>query len=401
MSCENKGGHCVKKDTIKEYCTGCGLCNSIFNTKFIIDGDGFPKPDIKSQEMLAFCEKVCPVNGNHLLKQTTDNWGSYVNVYEGYSLDETIRYKAASGGITTAIAVFLLETGKVDGIIQIGEGDTQFQTKVYCSRTREEIILHSASRYITSSPLSDFLNIISAGGRYAFIGRPCDAIVLRNFLELMPQYKENIFCILSFFCAGTPSETASRKLSLELGIEPSTVKHIQYRGNGWPGKATVESIDGKKKTMEYIDSWNKILGRDILKICKFCTDGVGEAADISSGDLWYLNDRKQPVFDEQAGRNVVFSRSNKGDKLIMEAIQHGYIRVTSYETQISELDYVQPNHAVRKKLLYAKYLAMKIMRRSSPEYDVKMLKKFAKERSVKENIRTFMGAVKRILEGKL
>lgn len=392
----------MKEKIIMDYCTGCGLCKSVLNTTMRFDEkSGFFKPIIETEEEIQFCESVCPVNGKHLAQQKVDTWGKYIEIYEGHSSDEDIRFKGASGGITTALAVFLLETGKVDGIIQIGEGSNPFETKVYCARSKQEIVSHSASRYIDSSPLSSFLQIVSDGGKYAFIGRPCDAICLRNYLEMEPEYKKSIVCILAFFCAGVPSINASKKMSSALGIDVSNVKHIQYRGNGWPGKAEVESIDGKKSSMEYIESWNKILGRDIRKICKFCSDGVGEAADISSGDLWYLDEEKKPVFAENKGENVVFARTEVGQQIIKEAIQCGYIEADSYEAKLSELEYVQPNHAIRKKMLFARCLAMKVMRKQTPNYDFKILRKFSKERSAVENIRTFMGTIKRIREKKL
>lgn len=392
----------MKEETIKEYCTGCGLCNSVFNTTLDYESkDGFKKPSFKKSDEIQFCEKICPVNGKHLLNQKIDTWGNYLGVYEGYSSDEDIRFKAASGGVITSLAAFLLETGKVDGIIQTGEGKNPFETKVYCSRSRQEIISHSASRYIDSSPLSDLLQILSAGGKYAFIGRPCDAVVLRNFLDMVPEYKERMVCILAFFCAGSPSIGASKRMSTKLGIEPSDVKHIQYRGNGWPGKAEVEAVNGSKSSMEYADSWQNYLGRDIRKMCKFCSDGVGEAADISSGDLWFLNDKKQPVFAEQKGRNVIFTRTEIGQKFLDEAIERGYIKADSYRDKISELEYVQPNHAIRKKTLYAKCLAMKTMRKPIPDYDLKTLRKFSRERRKIENIRTFLGTIKRLYQKRM
>lgn len=392
----------MKEETIKDYCTGCGLCRSVFDTAFDFDSkDGFKKPIFKDRKEIQFCEKVCPVNGKHLNDQKVDTWGKYIGVYEGYSTDEDIRFKAASGGIISSLATFLLETEKVDGIIQTGEGNDPFETRVYCSRSRKEIISHSASRYIDSSPLSNLIQIISDGGKYAFIGRPCDAVVLRNFLDVKPEYKKSIVCILAFFCAGVPSIGASKRMSTKMGIEPSDVKHIQYRGNGWPGKAEVESINGTKSSMEYADSWQNYLGRDIRKICKFCSDGVGEAADISSGDLWYLDLEKKPVFAEQKGRNIIFSRTEIGQKLLDEAIEKGYIKADTYEENICELEYVQPNHAIRKKILYAKCLAMKAMRKPIPDYDIKILRKFSKERRLIDNIRTFMGTIKRICKKRM
>lgn len=391
----------MKEEIYKEYCTGCGLCNSVFGTELKMDTDGFSKAELSDERMIQFCEQVCPANGKHLLTQEGNSWGKYVGVYESYAGDKDIRYKSASGGNTTAVALYMLETGMIDGVIQTGASDNPFETKVYCSTTREDVIANCASRYITSSPLKNFTKIIEDNKRYCFIGRPCDAVVLRNFLEIEPQYKDNIVCILSFFCAGAPSEKASHVLVERMGIRPEEVLHIQYRGNGWPGKVTVRNKSGKEYNMEYIDSWNNILGRDIRKICKFCTDGVGESADISNGDFWYLDSENKPVFKEKDGRNVTFSRNEKGDEILKGAAKAGYISLISHEGLLDELAFIQPNHAVRKKILYSRCLAMKVMHRLVPNYDIRKLKIFAQERGRLKNMKTFVGTIKRVIEDSL
>ena len=60
-------------------------------------------------------------------------------------------------------------------------------------------------------------------------------------------------------------------------------------------------------------------------MCRFCVDGVGELADVSCGDAWYLLPDGEPDCSEHEGRNFIFSRSDKGDSLVKEAFKAGYI----------------------------------------------------------------------------
>lgn len=388
------------KNILSEYCTGCGLCSSVKNVKHADNDAGFSAPIFNNNEQKDFCLDICPVNGKHLNNQDNTIWGIYKSVYSGYANDNEIRFKAASGGTTTAIASYLVESGLVDGVIQVGEDESNpFLTKNYVSTTKEDLISHCGSRYIVSSPLSNLQQILSLGGKYAIIGRPCDIVVVKNFLEVYPQYVENVYCTLAFFCAGAPSVNASKRLANKLSINPDEVTKIRYRGYGWPGKTTVFSKD-KDNCMEYIDSWNHILGRDIRKICKFCTDGVGEAADISSGDLWNLKDGK-PVFEESDGMNVVFSRTDRGEEIIQGAVKAGYVSLADYNNKLSELELVQPNHAARKKLLYPRVLGMRLMGKAVPNYDMKKLKVYCKDEPSLTIIKTTFGTVKRILNGKI
>ena len=91
------------------------------------------------------------------------------------------------------------------------------------------------------------------------------------------------------------------------------IKSLRYRGDGWPGYATATQYDGKVFKMDYNTSWGQILGRDIMKMCRFCLDGIGEMADISCCDAWYLTNDNKPDFSEADGRNAVFCRSKLGD----------------------------------------------------------------------------------------
>ena len=122
---------------------------------------------------------------------------------------------------------------------------------------------------------------------------------------------------MTFFCAGAPSKNATLKLAENLGVQADQIDNVRYRGNGWPGKATVTLEDKSERYMDYIDSWNQILGRNIRKMCKFCVNGVGMYADISCGDLWNLDQNQRPEFTEGKGQNIIFARSKVGRDLLV------------------------------------------------------------------------------------
>lgn len=392
----------MKKNKYEAYCTGCGLCHSYLGTPIQRNDRGFNIAQVESKDMIEFCKKVCFSSGRHLYDEKPTSWGNYVDVFEGYASDTNIRHLSASGGIITSLAIFLLEKGYVDGIIQIGKDESNpFGTKLFCNTTTEEVVKCSTSRYIVSSPLYDILQLIEDNKKYAFIGRPCDIITLNNFSKFNSQLNDCIKYKIAFFCAGSPSINASIKLVEQLGIKKEECKSIQYRGDGWPGKVKVVPTKGQSKQMEYINSWNNILGRDILKICKFCTDGIGELADISTGDLWYLDANKKPLFDEKKGRNIIFARNTKGLDLLRKACDNGYITIKEYKKVDSDLNYIQPNHVNKRATIYPKVLAMKFLRKETPDYNLSLLKKYSKGRTIKQNLKTFLGTIKRCFQGSI
>ena len=141
------------------------------------------------------------------------------------------------------------------------------------------------------------------------IGKPCDIRVLREYIK-ENNLENTILYLLTFFCAGTPSIDANKKLLNFLNVNKNRIKNLTYRGNGWPGKTTIVQDDGKMYSTEYENSWGNYLGRDLQEICRFCWEGVGEAADISCGDGWYLENNR-PTFTENLGRNVILARTLK------------------------------------------------------------------------------------------
>lgn len=305
----------MKENVYKKYCSGCGLCSSINNTELVRDNRGFIRPkDTKDEEIL---KTICPVGGAHTYDMDFHIWGKAFSSYIGWSNDSQIRKSASSGGIITTICCYLIEEKIVDGIIQTKVGDkTPYSTKTVISRTSDEVKECMGSRYSISSPLSNILQIIKPGEKYAFVGKPCDVSALRQYMKQHNIVSDQIKYLLSFFCAGVPSENAQKKLLDNLNVEESNCRNIQYRGNGWPGFTSAMDTAGQVHTMTYEDSWGKILGRDVSNLCRFCIDGVGESADISCGDAWYLKPDGTPDFTENEGRNIIIARTNKGDILL-------------------------------------------------------------------------------------
>lgn len=189
-----------KINAAEEFCTGCGLC-AMQGKKLSLNENGFYKPDLTVEDA-DFCQKFCPVfSGKHI--DTSGPWGKVVASYLGWSSEEKIRFQASSGGTLTMLALYLLESEKVDGIIQTCADDRiPYRAKTVCSTTRQEILNCAGSRYAQSSPLAKIAELTEAGKRYAFIGKPCDVYALRRFTESELEYKLRFPYMLSFLCAG-------------------------------------------------------------------------------------------------------------------------------------------------------------------------------------------------------
>lgn len=389
-------------DIYREYCTGCGLCHSEKGVSFARDEKGFWRPEFHEEDgMENFLESVCPAGGNWASGMDPQQaWGGYQGIYEAYSADPQIRRKASSGGVLTSLAIFLLESGRVDGIIHAARSEEHpFHTQCYCSTTKEEVISRCGSRYAVSSPLSHLRHITAQGGRYCVIGRPCDISALRCYRQ-EGGYAEKIPYLLSFFCAGMPSDSANARLLHSLGCSEGDCASLDYRGNGWPGRAVAVRVDGTESSLDYNSSWGGILGRDIHKFCRLCMDGIGEAADVACADGWYSGADGQPDFTERDGRNLVFTRTEEGEELFRAAAEQGYLKRERWK-QPEQLQVIQRYQYVRRATMQAKIKALRLMGKPVPRYRPAQLREYAGRVDIRLRFRVFAGTVKRIYQKKL
>ena len=89
-----------------------------------INNRGFYEPHDFSDKNYVVMKKLCPgIYLNNLIPGNTTVWGNVESVYNAWAADERIRKLSDSGGVTTALAVYLLESGKVDGVLHIGHCD--------------------------------------------------------------------------------------------------------------------------------------------------------------------------------------------------------------------------------------------------------------------------------------
>ncbi len=389
-----------KLNCYKKMCTGCGLCAEQ-GVGFFENEKGFLIPELK-QEHLSFCEQVCPASENAGRKTDSKSvWGRSTAVYLGYSKDEEIRHKASSGGVITATAIYLLEHNLVDGILQCGVDENDpFNVKLFSNRTVDEVKKCMGSRYITSSPLLHIFDLIEPNKKYAFIGKPSDVIALWNSREKNTLMKDTIVYLLSFFCAGIPSKAVNRRLVEKMGCEPSNLNKLTYRGNGWPGYAIATDNNGQEYSMTYNDSWGGVLGRDVRTYCRFCLDGIGEQADISCGDAWYISDNK-PDFSEHQGRNVIFARTDIGKKLLEEMAADEKIELLEYTDYLRELSTIQVYQWMRRTTVRGKILALRMAKKPFPMWDRKTINSLSKFGGVRKNLSIMKGTLYRIKEGKI
>jgi coenzyme F420 hydrogenase subunit beta len=372
-----KSEHPIQNVVESGLCTGCGLCAAICapdKVSMQMSAAGYLRPHVTIPISVAerqLFDAVCPgVAVRHEARDAAAPshpiWGPMTTCQTGYSTDAELRRYGSSGGVISALAVYLIESGQVDFVVQnSAPAADPLGNQVQVSTGKDDVLKSAGSRYAPSAPLVDLARLLESGKRFAFIGKPCDVAALRALARHDPRVDQQIPYFLSFMCAGVPSRRGTEAVVRRLGMDGEQLLSFRYRGDGWPGKARAVTTDGRSAEMDYATSWGEILNRHLQFRCKICPDGTGEFADIVCADAWYGEDG-YPSFEERDGRSLVLGRSSKGAALIEQARQAGALHLDPLD--VAEIAKMQPYQVMRKKVVLGRVLAARLALGRAPVY---------------------------------
>ena len=352
-------------------CTGCGLCAARRDEiDMQVTAHGHLRPRVGSapatgrlQELLSACPGVAVegrgAHSDHMI------WGPVLSSHRAYATDPETRFRGSSGGVISAIAAFLLERGEVDFVLQIGAAaGSPLRSAAHASSSPTEIVERAGSRYAPAATLEGMDELLAQKRRFAVIGKPCEIAGLRNLARVDPRVDARIPYMLSFFCAGVPGLHGTAAALDRMGVDPAEVTGLRYRGDGWPGRMTVETASGRR-SLSYRESWGSVLHQHLQFRCKICADGTGELADIVAADAWSTPDG-YPDFEERDGISAVLARTPRGRDLLQACAQAG--AVTLAPLRLPELEAMQPYQARRKRVLLARLAGLAVTGRALPRY---------------------------------
>lgn len=380
-------------------CIGCGACTLYStDTSMGYDERGFLVPvENHGINIEDFCPgiKTKPIPGDRVDKL----WGNIKNSYTGYSADNEVRYKGSSGGVLTQIAISLLEEGSISGVLHIGASSCNGITnESRISKDRYSILNNAGSRYSPSSVLDKLQELSNMDGKYLVIGRPCDIAAVRALSEKEPKIASKIYMIASFFCAGTPSQHATKDLIAMFDVSSEQVESITYRGDGWPGKTKIKTEFDVFK-LDYEDSWGRVLNKKLHTRCKICADGIGESADIVCADAWDCDDKGYPVFTEGYGQSLILTRSDRGSKAINRLVSRKALEVNNFD--VSSLVNIQPYQVNRKRNVLARSIAFRVLGKKIVKQSNYRTIANAIDNGIYRTLSNFYGMFRRILSNKI
>lgn len=374
-------------------CSGCGACCLMDSgLSMALNHEGFLRPVRKSgraesdPRVVSEFDRVCPgriVSSPRPRDASRDpQLGSYLESWVVWAADPEFRYRGASGGALTALAAWLTETGQVNRVVGAAAGPQPRRTVSVAITDKETALASAGSRYAPVSNLAESTPLDPLG---AVIVKPCEASALARMASTSPGAERPV--ILSFFCAGTPSQHATDELVRELGADdPDTVTGLRYRGCGWPGDFTVSTPEGEHR-MDYKTSWGDRLGPTMQWRCKICPDGVGESADLAACDYWETDGKGYPLFEEGDGRSGLLVRTKRGQEILHAALNAGVLHGETLAA--GRIAAVQPGQTWRRDNLWGRLIGARLAGRSVPVY-----RGFALWRPALRNLRRTVRAVR-------
>jgi coenzyme F420 hydrogenase subunit beta len=396
-------------------CIGCGLCQSVAGAnrvQMVVTPEGEERPYAVAPLDHATVDRiyaVCPGTRIEGLPEaaieeatTVDPvWGPTLRIVRAYAADPEVRFKASTGGVLTALGLYLLANGRVDFVLHARASKRQPTFGEHqLSLTRDDVLDGMGSRYGPTAPLVDLGDALDRGRPFAFIGKPCDVSALRNEARYDPRVDQLCRFKLVLVCGGFMTGPGLRAYLAGLGIDHRDVTRLRYRGYGCPGPTRIETRDGGVVEQNYLDVWGEDDSAWTLPFrCKVCPDAIGEAADLAASDTWPGG---APSWEGQAddpGTNAVIARSRVGLELLEAAARDGAL-VIERDVTARDMDDYQPHQVAKKRAVWARHLGLRIAGRLAPDVRRLRIAELATENGVAENLRQARGTRRRAREGK-
>ncbi len=274
--------------------------------------------------------------------------GSHFACRKAYASNPDIRANAASGGAVTAFLEFLLEKRIIDGAwvsrILIKEGKLGYET--FIAESADELRSASSSIYMDIPLLSHIEMIKQFKGKVAVVMTPCMLSAFSAICEKDKELADKVVIRLGLFCCGNHSPAATELPLKKLGITLDGAKRLYYKRGHWRGRSSVIYDDGREVSFSYQHGIMVYKNAFFFEkpSCMLCRDHYAFASDISFGDIW-LNEMKK----ESIKHNSCVFRNEEVYLLWKQAVKEGFL----IDGHISDEEMIRG----QKRALVFKYLA--------------------------------------------
>ncbi len=319
----------IEKVVKKGLCTRCGTCAGACPQGTITfedpTGDCLPRAG-ENCSSCSSCLAVCPgayqefeFFERKLFGATPRNelLGAVRSAWLAHAADPKTRYRAASGGVVTALLLDCLGRAEIDGAVVFAPHEKEpWRGWGKIARGESDILRAAQSRYHLSPMNTVLAELRESSDRLAYAGIPCQVHGLRNLERSGWKPKGSIEIVIGIYCGNNLYYEGTLAMMRKLGVrDTKDVEFLAYREGKWPGSFFVRTKDGLERSISKLH-FNQAIPFYINRRCLFCIDLSNELADISVGDGWAKEGSVE-------GWSVVLVRSEKGEMLFDGALERG------------------------------------------------------------------------------
>lgn len=367
----------LKRIMNSDLCTRCGSCVGLSEGKIIFkDREGSYIPQVISEiseEHAGRLLYACPGQSfdfprfrNLFFSESNDfhlYTGPVNSVSIGYCTDEDIRLRSASGGILSAILIWLLEKGRIDGAVVTGMSNEQpWLTKPFIATSREEILSAAQSKYIITSVNEILPEIEGFKGKLAYVGLPPQVQSIRKLQAIDDPSVRNIKYVFGPFYGNTLHFSSVKSFLRSYNItDYQNIRKLFFRHGEWPGNMRVEMNDGRVVELPKFHA-NYLIPFHILTNSLLCTDLSNEFTDISGGDAW------APVYEERGkGFSMVIARSKAGSEILEEMLGENKISLSPISID-DAITMHSHGYDLKKRGTFIRFRLRKLFGFKNPDY---------------------------------
>ena len=214
--------------------------------------------------------------------------------------DETVHKLGQDGGFVSAMLIWLLDEGYIDGaLVSYLEGDgTSWKALPGVATTKEEVLKGAGSRYTYSANTLAVKEALERGlSKLALVGMSCQSSILPVMWNRKVGKAGKPFLFnIGLLCSKTFDDAIFEELFLaKYGLHKEEMVKMNIKGvfQIWMRDGAYHEIDLKE-----CHQWTR-------EGCKTCPDFAAEHADISTGGIGKDNDWTLCVVRTELGREVM------------------------------------------------------------------------------------------------
>ena len=296
-------------------CTGCTACARGCPKAAIRmerDREGFSYPVIDPEKCIrcGHCTAICPI-------LHTQEQKAVPAAFAAWNRDDKVRKDSTSGGVFTALAEYVLESGGV--VYGAAMDGKQHLRHIACFR-KEDLWRLRGAKYVQSD-LGDIYREVKEKLRsrlVLFSGTPCQVDGLYRYLGSRPE--NLITCDL--VCHGVPSpgvwEDMARSIEQRKGKGLQAVRFRNKVTNWKNSHFTTVYDDGTVDTAPlFATEYGRAFGRALFlrPSCHSCAyTNLNRPGDFTLGDFWGLKDDELPE-EQEKGINLLLVNTAHGSHI--------------------------------------------------------------------------------------